>query len=226
MEHSVGNEAPKHPKQAFQVERLAFFSDAVFAIAITLLIMDFKVPHITKDSTYEQVWKQLDDLKLNLGALLMTYYLICIYWMRHHFLYKYIHNYNNRIVVANMIAMLPIIFLPFSTAFLAESAESKDVAMLGFQLFLVNHFAASIAIFAIYWLGMVRHKEMSYEVPVDEKLKFYEQTLFSSIMMLVMFVATLFTTNLTTIELVIVACVILRVISMRLLKRKFGKSVA
>ena len=62
----------KHPKQEFQVERLAFFSDAIFAIAITLLIIEFKVPHVTKESTYAEILGELSELKYNFLALLLA----------------------------------------------------------------------------------------------------------------------------------------------------------
>lgn len=57
------SDSDKHPKQDFQVERLAFFSDAIFAIAITLLIIEFKIPHITKETTFDNAWEQLVELK-------------------------------------------------------------------------------------------------------------------------------------------------------------------
>ncbi len=116
-------EHEKHPKQEFQVERLAFFSDAVFAIAITLLIIEFRVPHITKESTFDSVWEQIVELRYNFIALLLSFTLIASYWIRHHFLFKHIHNYNKPVVIANMFVLLPIIFFPFTTAFFAESID-------------------------------------------------------------------------------------------------------
>jgi len=226
MEHMQHNETVIHPKQKFQVERLAFFSDAVFAIAITLLIIEFKVPHIKKESTYAEVWHELSELKVSLVALLLSYFLISVYWIRHHFLYKYIHNYNKQIVVANMFALLPIIFLPFSTAFLAECARNMNTVMLGYQVFFINHFAAGITIFALYWLGTIKHKDMSYDIPVAEKLKFYEQTLFSSIIFIALFITSLLTKSWNSILTVMVICVLLRIFSMSLLKRKLKSAVS
>lgn len=73
MAHTQEHDAGKHPKQDFQVERLAFFSDAVFAIAITLLIIEFKVPHISKTSTYDEVLHELLELRVNFISLLLSY---------------------------------------------------------------------------------------------------------------------------------------------------------
>ena len=221
MEHKHDDKT-KHPKQDFQVERLAFFSDAVFAIAITLLIIEFKVPHVTKDSTLESVWNELLQLKNNLFSLLLSYFLIAVYWIRHHFLYKYLHDYNKHIVVANLVSLLPIIFLPFTTAFFAECAENPNTMILGYQVFFVNHFAAGISIFVLYWLGMVKHKHLSYEVPVKDKLKFYEQTLFSSLIFIALFITTLLSKDKNTMFMVIAVCVAIRYALMSLLKKKLG----
>lgn len=120
-------------QQDFQVERLAFFSDAIFAIA--LLIIEFKVLHITKDSTFDSILEQLINLRFNLFALLMSFVLIATYWIRHHLLFKHIHNYNKQIVITNMIVLLPIIFFPFTTGFLAESIENQNVVILALRFF-------------------------------------------------------------------------------------------
>jgi uncharacterized membrane protein len=167
----------KHPKQEFQVERLAFFSDAVFAIAITLLIIEFKIPHITKDSTFNSAWEQLTDLKYNLFALLLSFTLIATYWVRHHFLFKHIHNYNRQMVIANLVVLLPIIFFPFTTALLAESVENPNVVILALRLFILNNILAGLTIYIFYWLALVKHKELSFEMTRQEKNRFTSDTL-------------------------------------------------
>src|SRR5436190_22052567 len=102
MSHPPSNPPDKHPKQDFQVERIAFFSDAVFAIALTLLIIEFKPPHVGKETTYEELWHELVMMKYQFAALLLSFVLIISYWMRHHTLFKYVHDYNKEIIIANM----------------------------------------------------------------------------------------------------------------------------
>jgi len=97
------HDAGEHPKQDFQVERIAFFSDAVYAIALTLLVIEFKIPELNKNSTYAEVWQDVAGMKYKFFALVFSFVLIVNYWMRHHLLFKHIHNYNRDIVVANMI---------------------------------------------------------------------------------------------------------------------------
>ncbi|PKF74774.1 TMEM175 family protein [Chryseobacterium sp. PMSZPI] len=214
----------KHPKQDFQVERLAFFSDAVFAIAITLLIIEFKIPHVTKESSFDDVWKQLVDLKYNLFALLLSFFLIVTYWMRHHFLFKHIHNYNKKIVVANMIMLLPIIFFPFTTAFFAESVDNKNVVILAFRFFLANHILAGLSIYILYWLAIVKHKEYSFEMSIPERKKFTSGLLFTTITFSIIFSVTFLTDNVQAILWVFLACGISKTIFDKFVKRNTTKN--
>ena len=162
----------KHPKQDFQVERIAFFSDAVFAIAITLLVIEFKIPEITKDSTYAQVWHQVVALKYKFLSLLLSFAFITSYWMRHHILFKHIHNYNRQIIVANMLSLLPMIFFPFTTAFFYESLNNKDVLIIPYRLFLLNNVVAGLTAWFFYWTVTKRFKGMSYPMAKPDLKEF------------------------------------------------------
>ena len=162
----------KHPKQDFQVERIAFFSDAVFAIAITLLVIEFKIPEITKDSTYAEVWHQVVALKYKFLSLLLSFAFITSYWMRHHLLFKHIHNYNRQIIVANMLSLLPMIFFPFTTAFFHESLNNKDVLIIPYRLFLLNNVAAGLTAWFFYWTVTKRFKGMSFPMEKADQKEF------------------------------------------------------
>ena len=237
MEHNQLEERPvdveKHPKQDFQVERLAFFSDAVFAIAITLLVIEFKIPRITGDSTYDDALKQLWDLKYLFVATLLSFYLITHYWRTHHFLFKHIHNYNKKLISFNMLMLLPIIFCPFTTAFLAESfnnflsqtlnhvAGNDKIYFLGFRLFMLNHFFAALACYIFYWYAMVKHKELSYPMLEKEKIDFLSDTWFSISFFTVVFAATFF--NEIIFSLAVYLAFILRVIIKRKLKKRLAE---
>lgn len=207
IEHT---ELDKHPKQDFQVERIAFLSDAVFAIAITLMIIEFKVPHISSESTFDSVWKDLILLKNNFFALLLSFALIATYWLQHHFLFKHLHNYNTKIVVVSFFVLLPIIFFPFTTAFVAESSENPNVIMLALRLFLANSILAGATLFYFYWLITSKHNEFSYEITKEEKFNFNMETIFKTVLFIAMFIMTFFTNNLKTIFWVILIPLALR----------------
>jgi uncharacterized membrane protein len=167
------HEENKHPKQDFQVERIAFFSDAVYAIAITLLVIEFRPPHIEKNETPAEIWKKVLDMKYLFGAVVFSFILIVNYWMRHHTLFKHIHNYNKKVVIANMITLFPIIFFPFSNAFFYEGYHlSNQALIIPFRLTLLNNILAGISMYYFYWLIMKKHKEFSYHMPAEERKQF------------------------------------------------------
>ena len=172
----------KHPKQDFQVERIAFFSDAVFAIALTLLVLEFKPPIIKANTTTAELWVQLDDLKYKGVALIVSFTLIVSFWMRHHTLFKHIHNYNKPIIVTNMLLFLPIIFFPFTTAFLYESVNSDNpLIIIPVRLFFLNTVLAGAVMYVLYFLIIVKYKEHSYPMDAKEEEDFKVQLLLMTI---------------------------------------------
>jgi len=220
----------KHPKQDFQVERLAFFSDAVFAIAITLLIVDFKVPNVTVNSTYQEVLRQLFDLKFHFLAILFSFAVLASYWYNHHFLFKYIHNYNSKIIIANMFVLLPIIFFPFTTTFWAEnlvnlrsSVENPDIYVLGFSLFFLNNFFAASAVLFFYWFAIVKYKELSFEIPMQKRIKFISNALFKVTFFGILSVVTFITNNMTFIALTMMIIFILRKVYIKKIATKLAE---
>jgi uncharacterized membrane protein len=171
MKHQQ-NEA-KHPKQDFQVERIAFFSDAVFAIAITLLIIEFRAPHVTKETTEGDLWHEVLEMKYKLVSVLLSFALVVNYWVRHHTLFKHIHNYNKKIIIANMLTLVPVIFFPFTTSFLYESLGiNNTAAAVPYRLFLVNNVLAGITMFYFYWVVMKHYKQMSYPMEKEDSNDF------------------------------------------------------
>jgi uncharacterized membrane protein len=170
MSHLTGT--GKHPKYEFQVERLAFFSDAVFAIAITLLVIEFKVPHISIETTYEEALHELKKMIFPLMGTILSFILISVSWVRHHILFKYIHNYNKPILRTSLFMLLPIILFPFTTAFYTESLHNMNVFTLAVQLFLVNNVFAGIVTYCLYWLVTTKYPEMAYPMEEEDKQVF------------------------------------------------------
>ena len=58
----------KHPKHDFLIERIAFFSDAVFAIAITLMAIEIHPPHVNRGDTEAVVWEKFKELLPQYGC--------------------------------------------------------------------------------------------------------------------------------------------------------------
>jgi uncharacterized membrane protein len=97
-------------------ERLVLFSDAVFAIAITLLVLDLRVP---------------DGGAFTLGPLIpkllgfaISFYAIGQYWMAHHRLFEGVQAYDGLLLAANLCFLASIAFLPFPTSVVTQIRQS------------------------------------------------------------------------------------------------------
>src|SRR5579885_2843908 len=103
---------PQRGSSERETDRVEAFSDGVFAIAITLLILDIKVPpHGSSDL-----------LRILLGlwpayfAYILSFVMIGIYWAQHHYIFKFIEKTNHVFNLLNLLFLLCIAFLPLPTS--------------------------------------------------------------------------------------------------------------
>ena len=108
-------------KKEFQLERLILFSDAVFAIAITLLVIDIKIPEIHKEHIRETVLLQkLKELLPKFVGFLISFLIIGQYWVVHHRMFSFVINYTDRLIWLNILFLFATALMPFSTGFYSE----------------------------------------------------------------------------------------------------------
>jgi uncharacterized membrane protein len=118
--------------------RLEAFSDGVFAIAITLLILEIKVPHAGHEGG---LWAGLLALWPSYVAFVMSFFVILIMWVNHHELLRMVSRVNYPILFANGLLLLSVTFVPFPTAVLAEhlgAPEAKTAVVFYCATFVVN----------------------------------------------------------------------------------------
>ena len=105
-------------------ERVVFFSDAVYAIAITLLVIDLRVPDLPGDASTQAIADALLQLAPRFYAFALSFAVIGVYWLTHWRRFQLIERVNQRLVVINLLLLGSIVFIPFPTALIAEFGDS------------------------------------------------------------------------------------------------------
>lgn len=107
-------------KKEFQLERMILFSDAVFAIAITLLAIELKVPAILHDVTDHKLAESLLELTPKFIGFFISFVIIGQYWTIHHRLFGFVVNFNLQLLWLNLFFLLAVVLMPFTSAFYSE----------------------------------------------------------------------------------------------------------
>lgn len=114
-----GNEKALHNREAFQLERLILFTDAVFAIAITLLVIELKVPEL-EHRTEREATNALLRLAPKFIGFFISFFIIAIYWTAHHRIFRFVRHLDTKLIWLNMLFLLCIALMPFTTAYQSE----------------------------------------------------------------------------------------------------------
>ena len=106
-------------REHVKLERLTFFSDAVFAIAMTLLVIEVRLPELHA-ATNRALAQALLDLLPNYIGFIISFLVIGRFWTGHHRLMGMIDTADPALVRANLLLLMAIAFMPFPTAVLSD----------------------------------------------------------------------------------------------------------
>ena len=104
--------------------RLEAFSDGVFAIAITLLILQIPLPDLTKDAP--DLLTQLGNQWATYLAYIVSFLTILIMWVNHHIIFRLIHRTDQLFLILNVLLLMVITFVNYPMAVLARALQSPD----------------------------------------------------------------------------------------------------
>jgi uncharacterized membrane protein len=109
-------------RKQFQLERLILFSDAVFAIAITLLVLEIRIPNLgwSKAITAQQLDEYLIEIIPNILGFASSFFFIGFYWTIHHRIFGYVINFDARLIWLNLLMLFFIVLVPFTTTLTSE----------------------------------------------------------------------------------------------------------
>ncbi len=109
-------------RQDFQLDRFILFSDAIFAIAITLLVIEIKAPEMHAGGTNLETLQQLAPLLPKAIGFVISFWVIANYWRIHHRIFGFVKKYTNRLIFLNFLFLFTLIIMPFSSSYYSENS--------------------------------------------------------------------------------------------------------
>jgi uncharacterized membrane protein len=121
------------------VHRLEFLSDGVFAICLTLLVLDIKVPVSESIHTELDLWHAFAGLSPKLLTYFLSFMTLGIFWIAHTAQFYYIKKSDRTHTWINLFFLLSVTIIPFTTAFLSEHITFKfAIGLYWLNLFLLG----------------------------------------------------------------------------------------
>jgi uncharacterized membrane protein len=113
---------------SLEYDRVLFFSDAVFAIAITLLVVDLRVPNLPARLIH--AGQQLRGVEPRIFGFFLSFAVIGLFWTGHHSIFRYITALDRALILINLLFLGTIAFLPYPTALLGAAGTSQAPATI------------------------------------------------------------------------------------------------
>lgn len=147
-----------------QKTRLEAFSDGVFAIVITLLVLEIRLPDVPIDKLPAELW----SIRLRISSYVTSFALIGLYWVFHHYALNFVARVDGVILWVNILFLLFISFLPFPTMMVGRySYQTLPVVLYTANLVLAN----ATGLFLTYYLRCqptLRNPQFTNEIFQDQ----------------------------------------------------------
>jgi uncharacterized membrane protein len=137
----------------FALERLAFFSDAVFAIAITILVLDIRLPYGVDSASSRELFLLLTGLWQEYLAFFISFWVIGLSWISHHRKFLYIQRIDYPLLILNLLVLMLIAFIPFPTAVMSENVNFTATTFYALTMIL-----SSLSGLILWWHAARDHR--------------------------------------------------------------------
>jgi uncharacterized membrane protein len=147
-----------------KTNRLEAFSDGVFAVAITLLILEINVPG------GENLWHQLKEEWPSFASFFVSFWVIGIIWANHHGVIDHIKQADLGVLYLNLFVLMSVVLIPFSTALMAEHLKSGADENVAAAVYAASFVLMAVS-FGVLWEYITRHREKLGVELTDEEVR-------------------------------------------------------
>lgn len=149
-------QSEQKPPGSSMRERLLFLSDGVFAIAITLLVLEIALPHIT--GSYQAQEREFPGKLWEVWPQILTYALtfliVGVYWMSHQRMFEYIIRADSVLAWLNVFFLMSVAFLPIPSNILGEYGALGAAV----RFYALSLMVPGLGIIALWWYATYHHR--------------------------------------------------------------------
>ena len=144
--------------------RLEAFSDGVFAVAITLLVLEINVPG------GENLWHQLKEEWPSFASFFVSFWVIGIIWVNHHGVIDHLKRADRGVLYLNLLVLMSVVLIPFATALMADHLKSGADEHVAAAVY-AGAFVLMAVAFGVLWEYITRHREKLGVELSDEEVR-------------------------------------------------------
>jgi len=174
-------------RREFQLERMVLFSDAVFAIVITLMAIEIRVPEMASFASDDELGRALVKLLPNVIAYSVSFLFIGFTWYQHLQLFSLLKDYDKGLVVRNLLMLFFIGFFPFSASLVARPHNGVFIIIvIYFSTILLSRGAQ----LALQHYILIKHPELRINSDISEELSRFKNSKIVLLLLIVVFLLT------------------------------------
>jgi uncharacterized membrane protein len=140
--------------------RIEAFSDGVFAIAITLLIIEIAVPHLDQEPPGITLPEALVGLWPSYLGYVISFLQIGVIWANHHNRFRFIERSDHGLLFLNILFLMCVAFIPFPTALLAEYLDGSGAERETAGVIYAGTLAVTAVFFTLLWLYAAANRRL------------------------------------------------------------------
>ncbi len=152
--------------------RIEAFSDGVFAIIITILVLELKVP----EETGSEFWHGVREQWPHYAAYVVSFLIIGVMWVNHHTIFSHLKRVDRPLLFLNLLVLMVVSVIPYTTNVLAEHLMEDGSANPAAVLYSLVTVAYALAFLAFWWyvtrVGHLFHEHVDKEGARATRIRF------------------------------------------------------